>query len=166
MLANNANSQNGKYLSMTGERLVITTHLSDWMQFGEDRLKPSIVDDMEAQFTMLETNGFEVFNVAKAIGYDLTKAKMTKIRPESYKQIKNCDALISILQANDSELMGYDAGYAAGIGKLVLLAHSKEHTLKPAYREDIANGVLGEVLTPLDPDEIRTKINEHVLTHN
>jgi len=146
---------------MAGERLVIATHLSDWLEPGGYFLKPNTSEYLEEQFQELEQSGFEVFNVARALEYKLSKDNLDSIRPVSWQQIRSCDVFVSILQQNDSELMGRDTGFAMGLGKLVLLAHSKDHTLKTQEIIDIENGLVHSIQTPLNPDEIRRVITEN-----
>jgi nucleoside 2-deoxyribosyltransferase len=145
---------------MAGERLVIATHLSDWLEPDGFLLKPNTSEYLEEQFQALEQAGFQVFNVARAIDYKLSKENIRKIRHESWQQIRSCDAFISIKQVNDSELMGKDAGFATALGKIVFMAHSEDHKLKLQEKVDIESGLVHRIHSPLNPSEIREKIDE------
>lgn len=146
---------------MSRESLVVATHLSDWLAFDGHNLQERTVQWLETTLSQLEEADFDVFNVARAIGYDLSEQNMRQIRPVSQQKIKSCDAFINILQEKGSESLGRDTGFAMGLGKLVLLAHSPDLKLRTFDQLDVEYGYVKEVKMPLNPEEIRDKINTH-----
>jgi hypothetical protein len=112
--------------------------------------------DNERMLDGLAEHGFSVYNTLHEYDYELLDGNPA-IDSKEDSEIKACDAYLEIMDARGSRGNGINLGGALVLGKVVILSHTPESSLKGREKAMVSNGRAHELATttPLNYARIR-----------
>jgi hypothetical protein len=137
--------------------LFVATSYSSHVNQATGELSESYRDGLEVSFQGLEENGFAVYNTLRENDYQLPGDDHS-IVVEEFSKIRTCYGFISVSEVSESKNKRTNMGYALGIGKIVMLAHTSSFELDQYDTSLVKNKLAYEITTPFDPDQIQSII--------